>query len=61
MAWVILEVDADSEKKEDVHDIRVMFNKCGEVAIFDNSDEADFWLEKNNRVGLTYHTVEVWG
>ena len=61
MAWIILEVDADGEKIDEVHDIRVMKNTDCEIAMFESGDEADCWLEDNHEVGVTYHTVEIWG
>ena len=60
MAWIILEVDADGEKIGEVHDIRVMNNEDCEIAMFETSEEADRWLESNNKIGLTYHTIEIW-
>jgi len=60
MAWIILEVDAYSEKIEDVNDVRVMKNKDCEIAMFESREEADYWLESNNKSGLSYHQVEIW-
>ena len=64
MAWIILEVDANDERIDEVHDIRIVKNEDCEIAMFETLVEANEWLERKHKLhklGLTYHTVEIWG
>jgi len=57
MAWINIEV---IEINGEVYGANIMTHKNGQQAIFKTKEEADLWLENNNKVGISYHTIEIW-
>jgi hypothetical protein len=56
MPYILLEIEWDGNE---VKTIEVMNNEDGEIAVFDDSHEADEWLETRHQIGPTYNRVEL--
>jgi len=55
--WIILECDWEDNE---IACVNLIHNEDCELAVFDNREEADDWLENHHSVGYTYNVVEIW-
>ena len=65
MAWVIIECEWN--RNDELKDACLMYyntylmqneDKSG-LAVFNNKEEADKWLQNNHMTGITYNIVEI--